>query len=68
MSDWIPIEFLKNKNHLIEWASILNMSLLKMLSFGYRDNKIETTATTSTDIRLINNILFGEAFLLKKFL
>lgn len=34
MSEQIPIDALKNSSHLVEWASILNMSLLKMLSFG----------------------------------
>ena len=34
MSDQILIDWFKNSNHLIHWASILNMSLLKMLSFG----------------------------------
>jgi hypothetical protein len=34
MASFIPLEWFKNTNHIVEWASILNMSLLKMLSFG----------------------------------
>lgn len=34
MSDYIPVEQFKSSHCLLHWASILNMSLLKMLSFG----------------------------------
>jgi hypothetical protein len=36
---YIFMDWFKNKNHIIHWASILNMSMLKLLSFGVDNHR-----------------------------